>query len=104
MPRRWPGYRPPFAAPVPGAWNAARGLFLLALLANAALQLFALLVLAGGADLGAPGGGFLHLRLAFRRVLRLGAHLAAHAVTPFVALLPFAGLALFSAAALWSAT
>src|SRR5262245_23460085 len=105
MPWQWPRSRPAsrsfcresgktaFCSASSGAPGAGRGLFLLALLADAALQLFALLALAGLADLGAAGGGFLHLRLAFRRVLRLRAHLAAHAIAPFLALLAFAGLA-----------
>src|SRR5947208_3500054 len=68
-------------------------LSLLALLADAASQLVALLVLARFADLGPPRAALLGLRLALRRVLALRAHLAAHAIAPFGAFLAFAGLA-----------
>src|SRR3954462_12811390 len=76
------------AASLRSLGNRARGLFLLALLSNAALQGFACLVLARLADFGALRGG----RLALAGVFGLGAHLAAHAIAPFVALLAFAGL------------
>src|SRR3954470_20818161 len=62
--------------PLPCGFGTARGLFLLALLSNAALQLFARLVLARLADLGAPRGRFLHLGLALAGVFGLAAHLA----------------------------
>src|SRR6185436_12934985 len=84
--------RTPFCSASSGA-QIAVSLFLLALLADAALQLFAGFVLARLTDLGAPRGGFLHLRLALGRVLGLRAHLVAHAIAPFLALLAFAGLA-----------
>src|SRR5215813_10136545 len=86
----------PFAAPVP-PWargprrNRGReGLFLLglALLADAALQLFAGLALARLADLLASRGGCL----ALARVLRLRAHLVAHAIASLLARLALAGL------------
>src|SRR4051794_24261603 len=68
-------------------------LFLLALLARAALQLFAGLVLAGLADLGALRDGFLHSGLAPGRVLGLRAHLVPHAIAALLAAFAFARLA-----------
>src|SRR6185369_1028950 len=71
----------PFTAPVPASGPRPepkrKALFLLPLLAHAALQLFAGLVLARLADLGAPRSSFLHLGLALAGGLGLGEALLA---------------------------
>src|ERR1051326_7798942 len=79
----------------PLSWvRGSGGLFLVALplLADAALQVFAGLAFARLADLVAARDGFLEPRLALGRVLARGAHLVAHAIAPFLALLALAGL------------
>src|SRR5216117_1625067 len=65
--------------------------FRAAVLADAGLQLFAALVLAGFADLLAPRDALLAERFALGRILRLGAHLLHHALLVVGPLLSFAG-------------
>src|SRR5712672_849873 len=67
------------------------GLFFAALRAHAGAQLVALLVLARFAGILERFGALVYFRLALRRILRLRAHLVAHARAALGAFLALAG-------------